>query len=294
MTDGPRAAGTLFVVATPIGNLGDMTDRARSVLASVDVVACEDTRRLRRLATHFGIAMPSCVVVDEHREDAVVDRLVARLLDGESVALTTDAGTPLVSDPGYRLVAGAADAGIEVCAVPGASAVLAALVVSGLPTDRFAVDGFLPRRGAGRQRRLDDLSTESRTTVIFESPRRLAATLDELADRLGDRPVAVCRELTKTFEETWRGGLIDAAAYWSNQQVRGELVIVIGGAVPADVSDDDVLAALERALTSGARRREAIDAVVAQLGVGRNRVYALATGASHPDPDGGATVAHRE
>lgn len=279
--------GVLYPVATPIGNLGDMSRRAIEVLESVDVVACEDTRRLGRLTSNLGMVIREVVVVDDHREALVAQRLVNRLLSGESVALTTDAGTPSVSDPGFRLVAACVAAGVEVCAVPGPSAVMAALVASGLPTDRFVFEGFLPRRGAARAHRLAELETERRTAVLFESPKRVASTLEELAERIPDRPVAVCRELTKVYEETWRGDLSGAAARWAGATPRGEFVIVLGGCAEREVGDAEIRDRLERSRRGGATRRDSIDGVAADLGVPRNRVYRVAL-ASDGVPESGA------
>ncbi|MBV8297108.1 MAG: 16S rRNA (cytidine(1402)-2'-O)-methyltransferase, partial [Acidimicrobiia bacterium] len=198
-------AGALVVVATPIGNLGDLAPRAVEELARADAIACEDTRRTRKLLTHAGVKAPTLITVNDQSEARQVRAVVARLERGERVALVTDAGTPGISDPGERLVAAAAAAGVDVDVVPGASAAIAALVVSGLPTGRFTFECFRPRKGSGRTERIDALRTEQRTTVLYEAPHRVCRTVAELAEALGPlRRVAMVRELTKLHEEVWR------------------------------------------------------------------------------------------
>lgn len=221
----------LHVVATPIGNLEDISIRALAVLSEVDVVAAEDTRRTRQLLARHGIDRP-LLALHEHNEEKQAPSLVARLLAGESVALVSDAGTPLLSDPGFRLVRLAAEAGIDVVAVPGPSAITAALSVSGLPTDRFVFEGFLPSKEAARLKRLAALAGESRTLVFFESSHRIQAALDDLASAFGpDRPAAVCRELTKQFETVLRGSLaqVRAAVAADPDQRKGEFVVLVAG-----------------------------------------------------------------
>ena len=233
------SAAPLYIVATPIGNLQDITLRALELLASVDIVAAEDTRRSRVLLGHHGIER-SLLALHEHNEETQSPLLVERMEGGESVALISDAGTPLLSDPGYRLVSLAVEAGIEVIAVPGASALTAALSVSGLPTDRFGFEGFLPAKRAARGKRLQGLADDTRTLVFYESSHRIESCLSDMSLALGaDRPAAVCRELTKQFETVLRGPLADlhlAVASDPNQR-RGEFVIVVGGAkASADAS----------------------------------------------------------
>ena len=221
----------LFVIATPIGNLQDITLRALEVLAEADVVAAEDTRRTRLLLSHHGIDRP-LVALHEHNEDRQAPQLVKRLLGGESIALVSDAGTPLLSDPGFRLVRLAAENGIEVVAVPGASAVTAALSVGGLPTDRFVFEGFLPAKSAARLKKLQVLSGETGTLVFFESSHRILASLADMQATFGDeRPIAICRELTKQFETVLRGSLAEvrAAVEIDANQQKGEFVILVGG-----------------------------------------------------------------
>ncbi|MHB1774774.1 MAG: 16S rRNA (cytidine(1402)-2'-O)-methyltransferase [Acidimicrobiales bacterium] len=279
MTDGDD--GRLVLVATPIGNLGDLTTRAHGILADADVICCEDTRRTRVLCSALGIpAGGRLVSVHGHNEAARSDQVLGWLSEGKTVALVSDAGTPAVSDPGARLVAAAVAGGHVVTVAPGPSAVLAALVVSGLPTERFCVEGFLPRRGPERRARLESLAAEERTTVLLESPGRLAGTLDELARAVGDRPVAVARELTKRHEEVWRGGLAAAAAAFATREVRGEVVVVLGGAGPAlGASDEQVAAAVASRLADGASVRDAAGAVAADLGVPHRRAYRAALAA---------------
>ena len=221
----------LFVIATPIGNLQDITLRALEVLAQADVVAAEDTRRTRLLLSHHGIDRP-LAALHEHNEDRQAPQLVKRLLGGESIALVSDAGTPLLSDPGFRLVRLAAENGIEVVAVPGASAVTAALSVGGLPTDRFVFEGFLPAKSAARLKKLQVLSGETGTLVFFESSHRILASLADMQATFGDeRPIAICRELTKQFETVLRGSLAEvrAAVEIDANQQKGEFVILVGG-----------------------------------------------------------------
>lgn len=272
--------GALVLVATPIGHLGDLSPRAVEALAAADIVAAEDTRRARALLSHAGVpAAGRLVAVHAHNEAETAARLAARIRHGARVAYVTDAGMPGISDPGERLVRAVLDDGGVVEAVPGPSAVLTALVLSGFPTGRFAFEGFLPRKGSERAARLAALRGEERTAVLFESPRRLAATLADLADALGaDRGVAVARELTKMFETVWRGTLGEAVA-GGGPEPRGEQVIVLAPAPPAGPpADDEIAAALEAELSAGSSVRDAAGAVAGRLGVSRRRAYALATG----------------
>jgi 16S rRNA (cytidine1402-2'-O)-methyltransferase len=288
--------GRVVLVATPIGNLGDLSPRAAETLRTADIVYCEDTRRTRGLLTHAGITGIDTRSLHARNEADRVPEALAAVGAGATVAVVTDAGMPAVSDPGARLVAAAAAAGHEVTVVPGPSAPLAALVVSGLPTGRFAVEGFLPRTGTARRARLSAVAADDRTTVVLESPQRLAATLDDLAAVCGPaRPAAVARELTKVHEEVWRGPLAELAGRAAGG-VRGEIVIVVAAgppAAPAEVDDDRILAALAVRRAAGERTRGAVDAVAADLKVARRRVYALAVGkgGNEPPTDG---VAPRE
>jgi len=285
------SGGALVLVGTPIGNLGDLTPRAAEALASADVVCCEDTRRTGRLLSLAGIERRPLVVVNDHTEQREIPAVLARLARGDRVALVSDAGMPGISDPGRRLVAAAVEAGHAVEVVPGPSAALTALVVSGLPAGRFAFEGFLPRKGAARDERLAEVAAERRTTVLFEAPHRLARTLADLAAVCGgDRRVAVARELTKLHEEVWRGTLAEAVAWASERRPPGEIVVVLEGApAPSPAGDDEVRRAVEAELAAGATPRDAARTVAARLGVPRRRAYDAATAlaAERPAPDGG-------
>ena len=269
-------AGTLWLVGTPIGNLGDLGDRARETLARVDVIAAEDTRRTGRLLRSAGIIdRPALVSYFEGNERERTPELVERLREGADVALVTDGGMPGVSDPGYRLVRACVEAGIDIRVVPGPSAVLAALVLSGLPTDRFAFEGFLPRRRGDRLRRLEALPPGDRTLILFESPRRVEALLRDVEDTLGDRRIALARELTKLHEEVRRGRVSEVlAALDPDAPLKGEVVVVIEGATAPEVVDLEGCVAEARDLVaSGMRKREAAHAVAARHGVAANEVY---------------------
>ena len=252
----PPLEPALYLVATPIGNLSDITLRALQVLAAADIVACEDTRVTRVLLERYGVRRRTSAY-HEHNADKAGPKLIAELQAGRSVALASDAGTPLVSDPGHRLVEAAIGAGIKVVPIPGASAVLAALAVSGLPSDAFFFAGFLPVKDGQRRARLEELKAVPGTLVFFESPRRLAATLGAMQETLGDRQAAICRELTKTFEEARRGTLDELAAYYEEADTpKGEIVICVGPpseAKPASAEDTDRLL-LSLAAEMGASR----------------------------------------
>jgi 16S rRNA (cytidine1402-2'-O)-methyltransferase len=270
--------GRLVLVATPIGNLGDLSPRAVAALREADVVCCEDTRRTRALLTAAGVPGAGRLVsLHGHNEVARLPQVLGWVGEGRTVAVVTDAGTPAVSDPGARLVIAAAEQGLTVTVVPGPSSVLAALVVSGLPTERFCVEGFLPRKGGDRRRRVEALAAEERTTVLLEAPGRLAGTLGDLAAACGDRPVAVVRELTKLHEEVWRGRLPEAADEFAARPVRGEVVVVLGGASPPEPpSADRVAAAVGERMDAGDSARQAAETVSVALGVPRRQAYELA------------------
>lgn len=281
----------LVLVATPIGNLGDLSPRAVRTLAEADLVCCEDTRRTRALLSHAGVPAPRLWAVHRHNEQQQAAAVVARAAAGERVALVSDAGTPGVADPGGALVAAAVAAGVPVSVVPGPNAAVAALVVSGLAADRFCIEGFLPRRGPERRRRLAAIAAEERPTAVYEAPGRVAGTLTELAQVCGaDRPVAVVRELTKVHEEVWRGSVADAAAHFSARAaadgLRGEVVLVLGGAPgrPTEVTDAAVDEALSRRRAAGDSARDAAAAVATELGVPRRRAYQRALASSRPEP----------
>jgi len=268
--------GRLVLVGTPIGNLGDLTPRAVETLRDADVIAAEDTRRTRALLTHAGVpAGRRLVAVHAHAERARAAALLDQIRRGATVALVTDAGLPSVSDPGERLVRVCVDAGVPVDVVPGPSAALAGLVVSGLPTARFVFEGFLPRKGPDRRARLAALAAEERTAVCFESPHRLRETLADLADACGPaRPVVLARELTKLHESVYRGTLGDAVDLLAAETPRGEYVVVLGGAPPAPgASDDDLAGPARDALDAGLSSRDAAARVASQLGVSRRRAY---------------------
>lgn len=268
----------LVLVGTPIGNLGDLAPRAVEALAAADVICCEDTRRTGRLLQHAGVERRPLVVVNDHTEVPAIVGVLERLARGERVALVTDAGMPGISDPGERLVRAAVQAGHMVEVVPGPSAAITALVASGLPTGRFAFEGFLPRKGSGRTARLAEVAADRRTTVLYEAPHRLPRTLADLAGACGQgRQVAVARELTKLHEEVWRGPLEAACAWVAEREPRGEVVLVLEGAPePADADDDDVAAAVQARLDTGDSPRDAAAAVAAALGVPKRRAYEAA------------------
>lgn len=270
--------GTLVLAATPIGQVEDAPPRLAAELAAADVVAAEDTRRLKRLVGDLGVTLTGRVVsYFEGNETARTPALLESLLAGERVLLVTDAGMPSVSDPGYRLVAAAVEADVPVTAVPGPSAVLTALAVSGLPVDRFCFEGFLPRKAGERARRLASLATEERTMVFFEAPHRTQAALEAMAEAFGgERPAAVCRELTKTHEEVRRGPLASLVE-WAAEGVRGEVTLVVSGASPAVASSDpaDLLAAVADLEADGVSRKEAIVEVARRAGVPKREVYDL-------------------
>jgi 16S rRNA (cytidine1402-2'-O)-methyltransferase len=266
-------AGSLSLVGTPIGNLGDLSQRARETLSRVDLVVAEDTRRTGRLLHALGLRKP-LLSMFEANEDRRSEEIVARLEGGEDVAVVTDGGMPSISDPGYRLVRRAIDRGVDVRVVPGPSAAVAALVVSGLPTDRFSFEGFLPRRRGDRARRLEQLKRDPRTLVLFESPRRTVALLRELREALGDRRVAVCRELTKLHEEVLRGRLTEVVERFGDRDLRGEIVVVVEAAGEGpSAPDDDLVGEVRRLIEGGMRPREAARTVAERHGASPNRLY---------------------
>ena len=267
--------GRLVLAATPIGDVQDASPRLVRLLSEAEVVAAEDTRRLRRLCTALGVT-PSGRVVShfEHNEGARAADLVAEVAAGRTVLLVTDAGMPAVSDPGYRLVRAAVDAGVPVTAAPGPSAVLVALAVSGLPTDRFCFEGFLPRRPGERARVLTALADERRTMVFFEAPHRLAATLEAMAGAFGaDRAAAVCREMTKTYEEVQRAPLGELVDWATQGEVRGEVTVVVGGAEPATPDPADLLSAVHALTADGVRLKDAVSEVAERHGVPKRELY---------------------
>jgi 16S rRNA (cytidine1402-2'-O)-methyltransferase len=274
--------GTLVLAATPIGRVEDAPPRLARELAEADVVAAEDTRRLKRLTTDLGVTVGGRVVsYFEGNESQRTPALLEELEAGRRVLLVTDAGMPSVSDPGYRLVAAAVEAGVPVTAVPGPSAVLTALAVSGLPVDRFCFEGFLPRKAGERSRRLAALAGEERTMVFFEAPHRTAAALGAMAEAWGDdRSAAVCRELTKTHEEVRRGSLAELTT-WAADGVRGEVTIVVAGADPSagvPTDDESLRAAVAEHEATGMSRKDAVVTVARSAGVPKRHVYQLVHG----------------
>ena len=266
--------GHLYVVGTPIGNLADLSERARATLGSVDLVAAEDTRRTGRLLAHLGVKVPMLSLF-EGNERQRIDELLDRLREGERVALVSDAGMPAVSDPGFRLLRAAIDAGIEISVVPGPSAVTAALVVSGLPTDRWVFEGFLPRRPSERRERLRALAHDPRTVVLFESPLRVITLLRDVLVELGDRRAAVARELTKLHEEVVRGRVSEVLASLLDSEPRGELVVVIEGAGAVVPDLDEMVEEARRLVADGMRKREAAATVARRGGGSANQIYGV-------------------
>ena len=270
--EAPPLPSGLYLVATPIGNLRDIGLRALETLAAADVIACEDSRVTRKLTDHYAIATP-LTPYHEHNAAEARPKLLARLADGHTVALVSDAGTPLISDPGYKLVRAASEAGHTVIAVPGASAVLTALASAGLPTDRFFFEGFLPPKQAARQKRIAQLAAVPATLVLFESGPRLAAALADLAAGLGPRPAAICRELTKLYEEVRRGDLATLAhVYAQGAETRGEIAIVVGPPVETETPAEDVDHLLRDALAR-VSVKDAVGEVTSVTGLPRREIY---------------------
>jgi 16S rRNA (cytidine1402-2'-O)-methyltransferase len=264
--------GTLWLVGTPIGNLGDFSARARETLARVDVIACEDTRRTRALLTHFEINAPRLVSFFEGNERRRIPEILKLLREGSDVALVSDAGNPGISDPGYLLVAACVEAGLSVDAIPGPSAAITALTLSGLPTDRFVFEGFLPRSSAARQKRLTELAADPRTLIFYEAPRRVVGFLDDALHILGDRRGAVARELTKLHQEVIRGRVSELAR--GAGETRGEIVVVVEGAPQGKPPDLEALAARVEALrANGLSRRSAAAQVASEFGVSKRTLY---------------------
>lgn len=263
--------GSLYIVATPIGNLEDITLRGIRVLKEVDLIAAEDTRHTRKLLNHYGIHT-DLTSYFEHNKQEKGEYLIGKLKEGRDVALVSDAGTPGISDPGYDLIKSAIEEGIKVVPVPGASAVISALSMSGFATDSFAFEGFLPPREKGRRDKLESLRREPRTLIFYESPQRLVSTLQDIHDTIGNRNIVVTRELTKIFEEALRGRVSDILESLDEQGVKGEIVIVLEGAgkepFKGSIADE-----LDNALKNGLSMKEAIEAVSRGLGISKGEVY---------------------
>ena len=283
MVTSAAGPGVLVLAATPIGDPRDAAPRLAQEIATADVVAAEDTRRLSRLCAALGISPGGSVLsYHEHNEASRTADLLERLVAGDRVVVVTDAGMPSVSDPGYRLVSAAIEAGVQVTSVPGPSAVLMALAVSGLPVDRFAFEGFPSRKAGERLRALQALAGERRTMIFFEAPHRLDATLAAMATAFGDdRPAAVCRELTKTYEEVRRGGL-RALAGWAAEGVRGEITIVVGGAPEVAADPDSALRTVQERVAAGERLKDVTADVAAATGLSRKELYNAALAARKP------------
>ena len=282
------SGGRLVLAATPIGDVDDAPPHLRHLLATADVVAAEDTRRLHRLAAALGIKPAGRVVsYHEHNEARRAGELVAAAQAGRCVLVVSDAGMPSVSDPGLRVVRAAVEAGVEVAVVPGPSAVLAALALSGLASDRFCFEGFLPRKPGERARALAALAAEPRTMIFFEAPHRTAAALAAMAQTFGaQRPAALCREMTKTHQEVLRRRLGELAAWADGREVLGEVTLVVAGSPPADPEEADldaVVIEVRRRVTAGQRLKEAVAEVAGPLGLPKRRIYDLVIRAEHPD-----------
>lgn len=267
--------GRLVLAATPVGNVGDASPRLRELLASADVIAAEDTRRLRDLAARLEIDVSGRVIaVHDHNERERADALVQAAIDGDTVVMVPDAGMPSISDPGFRVVQRAVERGVEVTVVPGPSAVLAALALSALPTDRFCFEGFLPRKRGERVTALEALATEPRTMVFFEAPHRLSATLADMAQVWGDeRRAAVSREITKVYEHTERGTLAALLAWARREQPRGEMVITVGGRPAQEASLESLVAEVRQRVAAGERSKAAVTDVAGAAGVSSRVLY---------------------
>jgi 16S rRNA (cytidine1402-2'-O)-methyltransferase len=276
--DTPEKQGTLYIVATPIGNLEDITLRALSVLKNVDLIAAEDTRHSRILMMTYDIKTP-LISLHEHNEQERSSLIVSKIKAGKSVAYVSDAGTPCISDPGYRLVNLAMDNKIRVVPIPGASAVVAALSVCGFPADQFVFCGFLPPKENKRRRFLESVRDEEKLLLVYESPTRIAAALQDVYDILGDRKIVVARELTKTFEEIKRGRISQLMSEWSAKKAKGEFTVIIEGSPRQEVllADDEIRERLEELLAEGSLSvRDAVTGVVRQTGLSRKKIYDIA------------------
>lgn len=275
MEAGMMASGRLILCATPIGNLEDVTLRSLRVLGEADTVACEDTRRIRKLLSHHGVQTRKLAVYNEANERRRSPELVQKMRAGETVVLVTDAGMPGLSDPGYRLVRASVDAGVTVEVVPGPTAAVSALAISGLPPARFVFEGFLPRKGGERKRRLEELKDEQRTLVFYESPHRIEETLDDMSQVLGPRPAALARELTKLHEEVRRGTLPELLDGARTAAPRGEIVLVVGGALRRDrpVVPEELAGAARALMDDGVERRAAMQQVAREAGVPKREVF---------------------
>ncbi|MDF5734507.1 MULTISPECIES: 16S rRNA (cytidine(1402)-2'-O)-methyltransferase [unclassified Nostoc] len=270
--------GTLYVVGTPIGNLEDMTFRAVRILQTVDIIAAEDTRHTGKLLQHFQVKTPQ-VSYHEHNRTSRIPELLEHLVNDKAIALVSDAGMPGISDPGYELVKACIEAGITVVPIPGASAAITALSAAGLPTDRFVFEGFLPSKSQQRQQHLESLQTESRTLIFYESPHRLRDTLQDLAEVWGsDRQIVLARELTKLYEEFWRGTIAEAIAHYSQREPQGEYTLVVAGIAPSQpqLTEEELKAELKQLITQGISRSQASRQLAKFTFLPRRQLYQLA------------------
>jgi 16S rRNA (cytidine1402-2'-O)-methyltransferase len=269
-------SGILYLIATPIGNLSDITYRAVETLRSLEVLACEDTRRTGRLLKHLGIHVNRLIIANSHTEAHAAAEIVELLKQGINVGLVTDAGMPGISDPGERVASAVIESGEKLTVIPGSSAPVSALVVSGLSADRYVMEGFLPRKGKERSHCLERIAIEESTSVMLESPKRIGATLDELADICGkSRKAVVVRELTKLHEEISRGSLEELSEKFKDG-TKGEIVLLVSGASPPETDDSQILVEIKKAKDQGLSRRDAIDVTSGALKIAHNRVYELA------------------
>lgn len=268
---------TLYIVATPIGNLEDMTFRAVRILQNVDLIAAEDTRHTGKLLQYFQVKTPQ-ISYHEHNRTSRIPELLDRLSNGSAIALVSDAGMPGISDPGYELVKACVEVGITVVPIPGATAAVAALSASGLPTDKFVFEGFLAAKSNQRRQRLSELQQETRTLIFYESPHRLRAMLEDVSSCLGEREIVLARELTKLHEEFWRGTVEDAIAYYQNRDPQGEYTVIIAGAIPEvkEITPAEIQAELTQLLQQGISPSQASREVAKRLSLSRRDVYSLA------------------
>jgi len=282
-----KSEGILYVVSTPIGNLEDITLRALRILKEVDLIAAEDTRRTRQLLTHYGIHKP-LISYHEHNQKMRESTLLEKLREGKQVALVTDAGTPGISDPGVPLIRKAAQEGILLVPIPGPSAAIAALSISGLPTESFLFYGFLPAKASARKKFLEALKKRSETLIFYESPRRLGALLKEILEILGNRQIVVAREITKVFEEIFRGTIVDVLEKIGGEEVKGEITVILAGNTQKENIDSPSIreALQDYVLNSGASMKEAIERVAEDLGVAKREVYQESLKLKDKDPEG--------
>jgi 16S rRNA (cytidine1402-2'-O)-methyltransferase len=282
-----KSEGILYVVSTPIGNLEDITLRALRILKEVDLIAAEDTRRTRQLLTHYGIRKP-LISYHEHNQRSREDQLIEKLREGEKIALVTDAGTPGISDPGDALIRRIANERIPLVPIPGPSAAIAALSISGLPTESFLFYGFLPAKASARKRFLEGLKKRPETIIFYESPRRIAALLQEVLEILGNRQIVVAREITKVFEETFRGTIAQVLEKLGDGEVRGEITVILSGNTQEEEIDSlSIREALQDyVLNTGASMKEAIEKVAEDLGAGKREVYQESLKLKKENPEG--------